>query len=515
MRKRLYIITFITIAVIILIPALSAKFWWVDDGYSLSTAQQILSLKNFHAVFAGGRFFIFYWIYQTFEYLLGGYNTAIHFLIHDFIIFATAVLISLTVRKISKSEFSAFFAGVIYLLASVNTENLFRLGPQEALLSFFLAASIYLLLSRKTTLSIVFLVLSIFTKETGFVLWIPFYLLYLTTKTFLGKKRPDLLKYSAYGLIFSIPIIANTFLRRAGYSGNYVFNLSQMMANFLGYIKIISSAFFPFFYLFIASFLFRILTSLKSKTFKRVYSSISESGVFLFLFLEFVAILSPWKYVLGRYLMPATVALCVFMGIELTALWKRAVKFKVSLNKPLMTAFVSYLVFFTVVNTYKIYVFGEKYADTTVFIQSIFKDIADTIPRNGTVLYNFQDDGSTKEYVDETAIQLDLLYNRPDIKVGYLDASRIPTQDEVIVGASIVPEAYSREGLVKRFSGLKEVDSVRPEKTYVMLTNPEKILGQLFKKSYLLILKRVDFTKDGIVANYVARDFWYKLYLSK
>jgi hypothetical protein len=173
----------IVVVFIVYIPALSASFWWVDDGTSLAAAIRIIdsfqtmNFKGFSFMFDSGRFMVVYWLYHTIEYLIAGLNPTMHFLVHGVVVFSTSLFIFGIVKKITNSSLAALFSALLYILTPINTENLFRLGPQEPILSLFISMSIYFLYQKKIRWAVALLLISILTKENGFVLWIPFFVL--------------------------------------------------------------------------------------------------------------------------------------------------------------------------------------------------------------------------------------------------------------------------------------------------------------------------------------------------
>jgi hypothetical protein len=500
------------------------EFWWVDDGWDIFIAQKILdSIGHFNLEWldiifneSGGRLRAMYWIYQATEHLIGGNNPTLHFLVHYLVILGAALLIFRIVLYLTKSGLSAFFASILYVLIPLNTENIFRLGPQEPLLGLFLAVSIYYLLKNKTYSSILFLLFAILTKENGFVLWIPVLFYYLAKRIVLKTRDKSLEKYTLWGIIFTIPVILNTLLRRGGYSGFYTFEIDKIMSHFISYISLINEAFSPLLVIFVTTFLFRSFVIFRNGKHKKYGEGLLRQAMFLLMFFALIVVQSPWAYVLNRYVMPATIGLVIFMGMELIGIINYLVQTKKSKILPLLTAvFAIYLISFLWINTAHVFLSGQLSAHQTSFIQSLYKSLAKEVPANGVVLLNFREVDSTKELVIETGMHLDLLYNRSDIKVDYLDLNELPNADYIIVGTPQVPEQYTNEQIEKNVKNYRKDEGLAKNDKYLILTTPANLFKQIIKKTYKLVAHKTPFTSEGIYTYYISQDYWYRYYIGK
>lgn len=461
-------------------------------------------------MFESGRFMPVYWFYHTLEYAIGGLNPTIHFLLHYLLILLAALFIYGTVKEFTNSEFAAFISGTLYIVTPLNTENLYRLGPQEPILSFLMAASIYFLIKNKLNISVVLLLLVALTKENGFILWIPFFILYILKKYLTKKKDANLSKFSLWGLLFSLPIVYNALFSRVGYSSNYTFDIGKIISNFTGYITLVSESFSPLFVIFIATFLIRIFISFQEKR-KVEQMNLVYEATFLLIFLEFVAIMSPWKYFLGRYLMPSTVGLVIFIGLEIKGIKEFLEKFKFKYLNVLTAFFVGYFLFFASVNMVRVYVHGLQVAQSTAFIQSILKNLSKVVPENGLVLYNFEKSENTVEYVVQTGLQLGLFYDRSDVRADYFYSSSLPKDKYVIVGVSSISPSYAVSDIERTLGGPKKEEYIYPKKTLPILTNPMNMISQTVKKVYKFAANKIPMTAEGIVAFYQSNDSWYIL----
>jgi hypothetical protein len=508
---------------VIFIPALKMKFWWVDDGWTITMARKIIDSVthfNFEGLKiiideSGGRFRVVYWIFQTFVYLVSGNNPTLHFLVHYLVILLSAYLIFRIVLLITKSNLSGFVSSIIYVLSPINTENLYRLGPQEPILCLFLIASIYFLFRRKIFLSILFLLFTALTKENGFILWIPIFFLYVGKRVLFKRRDLDLEKYCIWGFMFSIPLILNTFLRHGGYSGFYTFNINQIISNFGSYIRLVNEALSPLFVLFVTTYSARVVIYFRNNNFKKYRLGLLLQAMFLILFLSFIAVQSPWEFVLYRYIMPASVGLVIFMGLEIAGIREMFLIKKIRLTPWLVAIFTVYFFTFIWMNMIHIYLSGELSAHQTSFIQSLYKDLANEVPPNGVVLLNFLKGDSTTELVAQTGMQLGLFYQRPDIQVSYLSLDNLPKEDFIIVGTPQIRAEYPREVVEKSIGKYRKDESLIQEDKFLVLTTPMGLFKQVTKKTYQFIIHKKPLTGDGIFTYYVSRDYWYKYYVGK
>lgn len=456
-----------------------------------------------------------YWFYQMFISTIGKANPTIYFVFHFLIIFGTSIYIYKIVKYLSKSQFAGFLAGSFYILAPVNTENIYRLGPVEPILALFIAASLYYLLEKRAVRSILFLLLATFTKEAGFVTWLPVGAVYIYRRIIDKKRDLNFERYSLWGLAFLVPVLLNTLLRRSGYSSNYVFNLGQIISNFTGYIKLTADGFPFLFWVLLLSYLIRLAVYYRKHELARRELGVLYQAAFLALFFVFVVVISPWDHFLLRYLMPSTVGLVIFMGLEIAAVRSILEEYKFQKIKILAVIFSFYLILFFSGSMVRTYIYGLRYARETIFVQSVFKDLAENVPKDGLVLFNFPDIETNREYVVEAAMQFGWFYHRPDIRVDYLNLNKLPKRNFTIVGVTIVNSTYSREDIEKIIHVYRVEESVPQKKVYLVLTTPTNMIKQTVRKLYQLVIDKTPFSGTGIFTYYVSNDYWYRYFVSK
>jgi hypothetical protein len=277
----------------------------------------------------------------------------------------------------------------------------------------------------------------------------------------------------------------------------------------------LNNGFAPFLVIFLASFIFRLVSAIRHKSIKKQGISFVEESIFLILAIALLVVQSPWIFVLSRYLMPITAGLAVFMGIELGQGIACLPKHKSLFWQLAFIIFVGYFAISSVGGIVKIYKQGERFVFTTNFIQELFSYLSKNVPKNGVVLYNFLKGDSTEELVVETGMHLQLLYNRPDITVSYLDLDSLPKVHYLVVGTPAIREQYPRELVEKSLRNYKKEEDIVHEKRFLVITTPYNLIKQVIKKTAQLIINKKPLNSDGIYTYYVLRDYWYKYDVNK
>jgi len=503
------------LTLIIFIPAMGIKFSWVDDGWDILMCQKFinyaksLDFKNFFNLFfetANGRFRPVYWLWLISNYLIGGNNPAIHYLLHFALIFATSFFIFKTVFLLTKSKWASFFSGALFLINPINTENWYRLGPQEPIVGFFSILSIYFLIKQKYKwLPIVFLGFAFLSKESACALLPAVIVLYLGTRLFLKKRDLTLERYSIAGLIFFGIIILVTSLTRSGYSQFYVFDPREIIHRFLVYTKISLENFEPFLGILGTTFLLRMIFFFKKADLGKIDEMTVWEIFFGFWVVFFFVVQSPWVYVMTRYMLPATIGLFVFMGIELNQLSNILKKQKIFTF--FVFIFAIFLLFFLSGNLLNIINYGRRSAHGTTNVQKMTSLIAENVPKNGRVFLNFAKGEGTIELVVETGMHLELFYDRSDIKVDYFDMDNLPQTPYFVVSGTPAPFRYSEEVIEDQIK-IKPSMEIKSTGEVPIITSPWNLLKQLVKKSTRFVLYKEKFDFTGIYSPYYLKDYW-------
>lgn len=508
------------LTIIIFIPAMGIKFSWVDDGWDIQMCQQFinyakdLNFTNFFGLFletANGRFRPVYWIGQTAIFLIGEKNPSFHYALHFLLIFVTSLLIYEIVFFLTKSKWASLFSGIIFLLNPFNAENWYRLGPQEPFLGLFLITSAFFLLRGKKWSAIFFLLAAFFSKETAFAA-LPAIIIWYFLKRFLLKERDVSLEhYFLFGLFFFGVMLLVTSSIRTGYSQYYNFTISEMTPRFLDYIKISTAGVGPFLPLFAFTFLGRLIYSFLKRT--SYWNFLFTELFFGIWFVGFLAVQSPWPFVIGRYLLPASIGLLIFMGMEFNQ-WEIFLRGKKELYfKVIVFIFASFYLLFISNNLFYVINYGRGTVHKTTHVQKMIKYLAENVPQNGKIFLNFAKGEGTIELVYETGVHLNLFYNRPDIKVDYFDIDELPQKPYFIVSGTSAPLGYS-EQLIEKQSMVKLLTEIKSYGEIPVVTTSTGLLKQILKKSMRFVLYKEKFDLGGIYTPSYLRDYW-KIYYAE
>lgn len=514
----LAIFLLLVIAVIVFIPTLKIGFSLVDDAYDILYAKKILENifgLNMQGLLGNlvessiGRFRPTYWFWQSCVYLLAGTDPMLHYLFHAILITTTSLIIFKLVYFITKSNLGGLIAGSLFLVVPVNAENWLRLGPAEPLMGFLVITAIYLFLKqKKLTASFIVIALAFFSKETTIAV-VPALFIYYFSKRLLGhKKDKRLLKLIMFSLFLLLITVTATFLIRTSYSTFYEFSISDSIFRSKIYLKLILSA-FPAATIFVITYLFRNACLLCNKKIDRISDADLIQLFFLSFSVFYILVQSPWVWVLERYLMPATIGLSVFVGIEIS-------KIKTILygnRKSLAALFLAFIIVlysnYIVYSLVKINGATKKGALSTQGLRKTLEYLSDNVALDQTVYFNFQKNEATMEPLLESSLHLGLFYQRPDIKVQYLeDKSRAEKDYIVVSGASLGSFPYMDEKKLKMNKNTKDVYVIQQNDRYIILNKPVTILKQLTKKIANYTLNRSKITTDGIFAYYVLKDEW-------
>lgn len=474
------VVLLLSIAVI-LIPTLFVQWMIVDDGMSIAMAEQINnSLKNWniHGLLdaltenEGGRFRPAYWLYYWVSYLVSGYNVLGYRIIHALVIAATVYIVFIIIKLLTSSKTVALFSSFLFLFTSHNVENWFRLGPQEPLVTFYIALSIYLLLKQIESkrqfgkkqdnkvvpykfLIITSLALAYLTKETTVAL-LPFAsMLYFLGRCYKNKlsgnftdnkinnysgnifqQYNSLFFYLKVNVLFTVATLAAALpIRLQGsYSSNYSVTLVGIISSAEKYIDgiFISYGFLP--WVLIGSFiLFTLHFKSKNSKLPLYYIQLAMlSGAISFFLMQL-----PWAYVMGRYMEPLLFFLVIVWGIEIARIvkylqqynkinikieflyWKD--KFSVRMSSIIIATSLFYLFTFTYNNIMPIYNYGYSVIKGSNNIKQLFTFVAKETNSDSTVFLNLEKGDGTIEVLVESEFHLHYLYNKRNLNIKYLE----------------------------------------------------------------------------------------------
>jgi hypothetical protein len=486
----------------------------VDDGGDVVFARTLFEkLISFNIIGfvsqlleAGGRFRPVYWIYHMLVWVVGRNSYQFHHFAHMVVIGITVYFIYLIIKELTNSKLTSFFASLTYLLIPLNSENIFRLGPQEPLLTMFFSILIYLIIkNKKNFLPCLILVLAVFTKETSVAL-LPVLFFYY----FYGKRSKIVQnKKQGYYLwitvcISSVVLILITFLRRGGYSTNYLFDIQMFIANLSFYFVELSKNTLFVFPLAIIVYLLRLGTSIIKK--QKILNSKRDIFEFLFLltFLCLFLIQIPWKYAIDRYLLPADLFLIIFSFIEVYIDFELLSKYKfISSHKSIFSFLLIFIGLFTAL-IWGIEIVSREIANVSYY-QAFYK--MSTLPKNTVILVNMPEGENTIEYQYEIEIQLSEFWNRNDLKVQFLDLQNLPKDNYVIIDSDQLSRTYQMSELNHKF-GTPKTTLINSSENIIITTPFQfiKLCAEKIIKS-LLYKKRFDF--EGIYTYSYNHNNWY------
>jgi hypothetical protein len=530
-------------------------YWaFVDDGEIIQVSQRMnanLSLLDQGKVLewlkdpAVGRFRPGYWLYHFFAYRVSGINHFGHGFIQLLLMVLTVIFIYLIVKAISKSQRASLLAGVFFLVNTLNQENWYRLGPQEAPMLFFLAAGILSILyfikavlgevglenavvgvnglsigsflravpslknlfyfRNKRELfyflsAIVLVTPAYFIKETTLAyLAFPVFI-YLWSCLISDSSSKSIKSKLFIFLIWNVflAIVVRYFVMSAfsnqSYAANYLLEWANIKSNFFSYIRDIWITFEPIIIVAgIGSFLEFILFVFSKKP------VIKQKEFWLFtalvLAISFFAIQLPWRYSVTRYLFPTLYFLAIFLGIQID---KILLFFEKSIKKDPMpeihfgatSYFGLFLIWGSILvvgwyNLIMIYGYTNRvYRLSNDFNKSLIEFLSANTAKNGKVYLDTPPD-TALELKQEIGLHMNLFYNRNDVSVVYYNPS---------VVKQINPgDVLLRAGEFKQVSKDYELRNLR-------LSSPKRIDIELVNKLYYPPLQ--------LVKDYVNKWFW-------
>jgi hypothetical protein len=502
---------FLLFFVWLVVTIFNLRIYWmlVDDGgnivFSRTLFEKISSLNIMgfasQLLESVGRFRPVYWLYQMTVWIIGRNSYQFQHFAHMLVIGLTVLFIYLIIRELTKSKIVSFFGALTYLLIPINSENIFRLGPQEPLMVLFLSVLFYLIVkNKKVFLACIILFLAVFTKETSVALLPVLFFHYFYGK---NNKLINNRKQGFYLLITicvsAILIILIIFLIRNGYSTNYYFDLHMLIGNLVVYLKDLSKNTLFIFPVFFVIFCLRIICNL----FKKQNIFFTKLDFFEFLFglgfICFLFIQLPWKYALTRYLMPAIFFLIIFLCLEIYQDLILLSNVKLINNHRLV--FIPLIV----IGVYVCLVWGFQLVfneTSSISYEATFKQMA-SYPKNTILLMNLPRGEGTIELVYETQIELSEFWNRDDLKVDYLDLHNLPSNNFVIVDFGQSLNDKSNPLYKNKLTVIENTSKA------LIITTPWELVKQSTKKLFNLLIYKKQFTSDGLYTYYYYRSNWY------
>ena len=341
---------------VILLYSLALRMPWslVDDGVFIANSRLVnaaLARGDWGGVLKGltipipkhGRFHPVFWVYHWINYNLFGTKASIHHLIRLLNLYAVLILVYLFGVRLTHSRWGGFVAAILLLFSGSSVNSWFRLGPQSAQLVFFQVLSMYLFFciseerqSRHTKglffLSMVFLLIAYFCKETAAQLIPPFFVAAFLEMKQSGEKRAFLERkpFTAYFMgnmaclfvVCALNRLLSENVTPTGYTDQYQIKLANIMLslNFYWRHVILQNFGAPLLLLLVVVFIFRLSCAiLKRRGLDRLFR---WQIIMLLIAVSAMGIYLPWTRPEKRYMLPAVVALSLFLASQLFWLLK-------------------------------------------------------------------------------------------------------------------------------------------------------------------------------------------------
>lgn len=436
----------ISTILIVGLPSLFVSWMIVDDGYyfsveqSFSQAASSLNISAFgNALLEPDRFRPALRFYLWLTYLIAGNNIVIHHLLNFLISGLTVVLIYFIIKNLTSSRSAGLFGGLVFTFTYFNLENWYRLMTPEPKITFFAALSVFYILiclkrlqqygkpeKRYLVLAIMPLFFAYLIRETSFSFF-PFSLMLFSGFLYFKnnpKKKTAWLKIAGIYFVFNlllagISLATNLMLKNQGtYTSFYELSLSKMYTTGDNYLRLIRESLSPFAQLLGISFLISWFSVFRSKniSFERFWQLI-----FLITGISCFMVLLPWGIPVGRYLELVIFFLSLVMGIEVSFILKnKIVKSKWYF---LVFSFCFFLMFLGnapfMYNYVRDTIVGQKN------INILLKYLSINSSPKSQIFWNAKEDEGLVELIMQCNILLDKIYNRPDLKIIYLNGETI------------------------------------------------------------------------------------------
>jgi hypothetical protein len=256
----------------------------------------------------------------------------------------------------------------------------------------------------------------------------------------------------------------------------------------LVFLKVIHKSLSPFFEVFLLSFILRIgYTLLKGKKIEKDF--LFWQLLVIFWFFSFFIVQLPWAFALGRYLMPSLIGLTIFLGIEIRNIFKFLPE-KIKFFNRFFTPFVLLILAgFLFKNFPSFFNYAHWIITGTNKVSEGLSFVAQNAPLGGSVFLNAKKGDATIEIVIETGYHLKFFYNRPDLKVDYLDSIE---KEKLPKGSLILSAFVSRDFLgysndqLKSLPYLKLVKEIPFENMTILFSSRKE-----FKNNFYLRLKNL------------------------
>lgn len=456
-QKR-YLIAVSFVATLISVPGLFINWSFVDDGVTVMISQKIndaifhqgnlLSLLSLIIEPENGRVRPFYWLLQWFFWLISENSAFLRHLYLLLMVLSISVISAWLVYRTIKNKLVAFFALSVWLINSGNSENWYRLGPQEIPLMLLLLSSLALLLysvdffessgkKRQSyfLLSLPLIPMAFYTKEIGmgyFGVIVLTVCILMVLKPFKHMNWARIWIYVVVALLSSVSVVLSLIyvssLKSGTYSAFYSISQSDVVSGFKTYFTSLVGSIYPLSYIGIFGLLIWLFFYKKKKTeFFWIFFWVTWTVVFLMIQI-------PWGIPLPRYLLLASFGASVVIVVGIHKL----VNFvRLNFSPKIYLLFILSLVIisarYVLYQSQDIYNYLETQIVGTNVSQDFLKYLSLNMQKSDRLVMNFPKNDAYLELVFETGLHLRTFYGRSDISLAYVqDVDKISHSDWIV-----------------------------------------------------------------------------------
>jgi hypothetical protein len=317
-------------------------------------------------------------------------------------------------------------------------------------MALFLVVTLYIVFKEKSRrqefwILVILSLASVFIKETYFVVAANLLFLFLIwllpmTRVRLGWKKiqKKLLVTGLSLLAFQILVflIRKSYGGGQNYSSNYdVSNLQLLFSGFKSYLSSILFYQFPIFHISLAYFFYFLITAV-------VRRKELKLGEWFYIFLWTVvfvqlAVLAPWRFVLGRYVLVVNLGLCLVYAVTFQRIYNvsfpkifKLINTLVPIPQLELLFAAALLPVFVVRNIFPVanYQLWEK-TDSIMSYETV-RAVADHVHERETLIANFKNNDTNIEVFYEVGWHLEEFYGRKSTKLTFLDDSNLCAKEQ-------------------------------------------------------------------------------------
>jgi hypothetical protein len=491
-KIKAYIIPFlffVTLFSALYAQALRLNFLLIDDGQLVLVKRQTVNLIVTGNITAlpklllepeVGRVRPVYWLIQSALVYLNQESAFGLHLTRQIILVITLLLIARILSVFKTDRRLIFVLLILFIFNQQNLENYYRLGPTEPYLALCFLLILNLLLkpvfskSKNLVTALVLFMLGCGIKETFVINGLIFGLIGFRNKS---NGRLYLISFIA-AMILSASLIwgiKSSYPHLAGaYSSNYSLNINGILANAYSYFQQLLKYQKQNIYI-----LFIILLGLFiSPEFRRTLfkDKLLLGGLSLGLIIN-LAILFPWQFAMGRYLLVFNALILLFIGYVISSpiLPRNFLKNRLWLF-PISVA-LSFVFLSLPINLVEISNFQRQQLFESAFTTDIITKLNNYLPKNSILLNNYIKGDDNIEIYLEALWHLQLFHGRYDLNYGYLEKTDPCAQ----VTRYIFDRKSTR--LVPRDQLLSHLELLASTSADLVQTVPEKLFRDFIEHS--------------------------------